>query len=157
MVGKTQLEIKQNTRTGSNKMTVTKRQYHSNSYRSHPALPLHLNFLQLLLPSNDVNLFLISRHGVDAFGFPPGHSLLGLGDLPPCHFVLLAHLTLAGDARRFENQFHATGLARSVFLVAVGSESSPLVVAANKDLLVIETHVYFNVSDGRMVFRGGGK
>jgi len=122
-------------------------------------LSLHLNFLQLLLPRNDVNLFLIGRHGVDAFGFPSGHSLLGLGDLPPSHFILLAHLTLAGDARRFENQFHATGFARPVFLVAMSSESSPLVVSANKDLLVVETHVYFNVSVGSndILWWEGGK
>jgi hypothetical protein len=116
------------------------------SYGSHSVLLLHLDFLQLFLPRDDVGLFLISRDGVDAFGFPPCNSFLGLGDLSPGHLILLATLTLAGNARHFVYQLHAAGFAGSVLLVAVCSESSPFVVAANEDLLVVETHVYLSVS-----------
>lgn len=116
-------------------------------YRSHLGLLHELHILQLPLPRGNVVFFLIRRHRVDAFGFPSGHSLLGRGDLAPDDLVLLAHLTFAGNAGCFVYQLHAACFARSVLLVAVCSESSPLVVTANEDLLVVETHVCLGVSE----------
>lgn len=116
-------------------------------YRSHLGLLHEFHILQLPLPRGDTILFLISRHGVDVFGFPSGYSLLGRGDFTPDDFVLLAHLTLGSNTGCFVYQFHAACFASPVLLVAMCSESSPLVVTANEDLLVIEAHVCLGVSE----------
>lgn len=106
-----------------------------------------LHILQLPLPRGNIVLFLIRRHRVDVFGFPSGHSLLGRGDLAPDDFVLFAHLAFAGDTGCFVYQLHAACFACPVLLVAVRSESSPLVITADEYLLVVETHVCWSVSE----------
>jgi hypothetical protein len=115
--------------------------HHLQLYRPHLCLLHHLNIPQLPLPLDNVGPFLVGRYGVDAFGLPARYALSSLSDLAPDDLVLLAHLALRCDSRRFEDQLHTACLAGSVLFVAVGAEASPLVVAAGEDLLVVETHV----------------
>lgn len=66
-----------------------------------------------------------------------------MDNFAPDDFVLLAHLAFAGNSRSLVDELHAAGLAGSVLFVAMGTEASPLVVATDKDLLIIETHFGF--------------
>lgn len=111
-------------------------------------MPHHVDVLQLPLPLGNVVPLLVGRDGVDPLGFPTFHALVGLRDLAPDDLVLLAHLTFGSDSGSFEDELHTAGLAGSVLLVAVGTEAPPLVVAAREDLLIVETHVWIDVSRG---------
>lgn len=117
-------------------------------YRSHLGLLGHLNFSQLPLPLGYICVLLIGWNRVDTLGFPSGYSFLGLNYFAFDNFGPLAQLALNWDRWCFIDQLHATGFTCSVFFVTVGAESSPLMVVAGEDLLVVETHFCESVSRG---------
>lgn len=102
-----------------------------------------LDFLQLILPDHDTLPLLIRGHRVNPFVLPALDPFMSLADLPVCHLILLAHLTSPRDTGSFIDQLHATGFSRSVFFGTMGTESTPLVVSAGENLLIIETHGVF--------------
>jgi len=129
------------------------------SYRPHLGLLRHLDISEVALPLHDACHFFIGRNRVDTLGFPSCNSFLRLDYFSHDDLVLLAQLTLACDAGSFVYQLHTARFAGPVLFVAVGSETSPLVVPAREDLLVVETHglclVFQVFVDWYPVTRGG--
>lgn len=116
-------------------------------YRSHLRLLHELEVPQFALPLVDVHSLLLARRRVDSLSFPAGETLLSHANLPPDDVPLLAHRALGRNTGALVDEFHAAGFAGPVLFVAVGAKASPLVVAASKDLLVVEAH------GGRYVFQ----
>ena len=112
-------------------------------YAFHLGGPHVLDILQLVLPAHDTFPLLIRWYRVDPFIFPSLDPLNCVTDLPTCYLISLAHRALSRDKGGFINQLHATSLSSSVLLCTMGTESTPLIVSASKNLLIVETHCVF--------------
>jgi hypothetical protein len=87
---------------------------------------------------------------------PPLDSVLLLADLPLLCLDLRAVLAALHHRDALPHQFHATRLAGSVFLGAVGSKVAPLPVAAWHSILLVVAHIYSMAFKGRVLVEMSG-